>query len=363
MVDPMGDSAGIRMTPDGKPSRFQNVIIFGGPNGDIPISDADGAKVARLIAAQPISFVIDLSEMVQAGQLRFMTQFADILYEDIKIPIFLMIDEAHIFAPQQRGDGGASAMLLNRITRLQSAGRKRGIFLWLMTQRPARINKNAIAGTETLIVLKMTLKNDITAIEDWLANHDEGEADMVRKNLTKLEIGEGFAWVPFANFLKRIQFPLHTTMDTGKTPGHGDQVGGAVIKKIDVSAIAAAFGQALTGDPKDDEIAQLSKALADHRMRLADMRETNRKQSADLAAVTNRETKLLLILSALQIRIGAAIGSPQIIPLHIDEPFEKYLFVEDTEGRMAPLPREGDNARTVPAARRRMRAATKGETK
>src|SRR5690606_29537393 len=35
VIDPKGDSWGIRMNPDGSPSRFQHVPIFGGDHGDV----------------------------------------------------------------------------------------------------------------------------------------------------------------------------------------------------------------------------------------------------------------------------------------------------------------------------------------
>lgn len=85
-TDPMGDAAGIRLTPDGKPSRFSKVVIIGGPHGDLPITPEDGAKTGKFVARSRESFLIDLSNMIQSEQLRFMGGFADQLYEHMSHP-------------------------------------------------------------------------------------------------------------------------------------------------------------------------------------------------------------------------------------------------------------------------------------
>ena len=353
-IDPMGDAAGIRLNPDGTPSRFQNVIILGGPHADIAISDDDGGRVGKLVGTTNASFLIDLSSMMQSEQLRFMSGFADKLYDDIGIPVTLFVDEAHLFAPQERGDGGASAMLLNRMNRLNSQGRKRGIFLWLMTQRPARINKNTLGGTETLIAMKMTMPRDIDAMEEWFAGHDPAKAKEIRVQLAKLSPGEAIVWSPGLDFLERVQFPMHSTFDSGKTPEHGEKAGLVNLPTIDVSAIAKAFGVTTTEDPRDAELRALRAELAAARERL----DTERRQAAVARdrheAVALREERLLQLLIALQMRIGAAIGSARIEALPITEPYEQYLMVPGEDGIIRPLPREGDNRTLAAPARRRM---------
>jgi hypothetical protein len=356
-VDPMGDAAGIRLTPEGEPSRFQNVVIIGGPHADkgLTITDEDGGRVGKLIGQTNASFLIDLSQMLQSEQLRFMTGFADKLYDDIQIPVTLFVDEAHIFAPQERNE--APSMLLNRMNRLNSMGRKRGIFLWLMTQRPARINKNTLAGTETLVAMKMTTPRDIDAMEEWLSGHDPAMAKEIRAQLAKLSAGEAFVWAPAFDFLKRVQFPMHSTFDSGRTPEHGEKFGLVNLPSIDVSGIAAAFGVTTMLDPAQEEIERLTKLVREKSEAVAAYAEHLRKALREKQEVETREDRLLNLMIALQMRIGAAIGSRQIEPLPITEPYEAYIMVEQPGGIVVPIPREGDNRTLIPATRRKMRAA------
>lgn len=355
-VDPMGDAAGIRLSPDGTPSRFKNVVIMGGTHGDLPIACDDGAKVGKFVARSRESFLIDVSEMIQAEQLRFMGGFADQLYESMAVPSLLLVDEAHLFAPQERGE--ASSYLINRMTRLNSQGRKRGIFLWLMTQRPARISKNIIAGTETLVAMKMNTPRDLHAMEEWLSAHDPDQAKEARTKVPRLNVGEAIVWNPAADFFKQVQFPFHSTFDSGRTPEHGETIGKVEIPKVaDLAALAEAFGITSTDDPRDEEIKALRESLRAVRNDLNTERAALAVVKRKLAEVTVREERLLNLLLALQHRIGAAIGSPQIEPLPITASFERYLMITGADGVVRPVPRAGDNRAEIPAARRRMQTA------
>lgn len=351
--DPMGDAAGIRLTPEGKRSRFNKVVIIGGPHADIPITPEDGAKVGKFVAQSRWSFLLDLSDLLQAEQVRFMGHFADALYEHMAVPALLLVDEAHLFAPQERGE--ASSFVINRMVRLNSQGRKRGIFLWLMTQRPARISKNLIAGTESLVAMKMTTPRDIAAMEDWLSAHDPDQAREVKTIVPKLKAGEAIVWIPGAEFFNRVQFPFHSTFDSGRTPEHGETIGKIEIPKVaDLTEIAAAFGTTAAGDVRDEEIAALRAEVRN----LRDQRDTERRDHRAtrdrLETVSTREERAVGILVELQMRIGAAIGSQRIEPLHISAPYEQFVMVEATDGVVRPMPRAGANKALVQPARRRM---------
>jgi len=354
-IDPMGDAAGIRLNPDKTPSRFQDLIIFGGKYGDVPISDKDGGRVAALVATHNISFIIDLSGMIQAEQLRFMTDFADVLFERIVLPCTLFIDEAHIFAPQERGE--ASAKLLNRMARLNSQGRKKGIFLWLMTQRPARINKNILGGTETFIGMKVSMPQDIAAVGDWFEANGPELAKNARRDLAKLKVGEAFVFASGSDFFARVQFPMHSTLDTGRTPLHGETIGGVEIPRANIGDLAAAFGTIATGDERDDRIKELEEELAFQRRKLNSALDQWAETRRDLAATAEREGVLIDLMLDQQHRIGAVIGSARIHPLPAGALYADYVMVPDSNGEVRPYLREADNAPHVAAARRRMKSA------
>lgn len=355
-IDPMGDAAGIRLNPDKTPSRFQDLIIFGGEYGDIPISDKDGAAVARVVATHNISFIIDLSKLIQAEQLRFMADFADVLFEKIMLPVTLFVDEAHIFAPQERGE--ASPKLLNRMARLNSQGRKKGIFLWLMTQRPARINKNILGGTETFIGMKVMMPQDIAAVGDWFEANGPAEAKDARKQLATLKTGEAFVFASGMGFFERVQFPMHSTLDTGRTPLHGEALGGVEIPKANIGDLAAVFSSDVKDDPRDEEIQTLKTENAYLREGAENLRRQLANTREKLSRAERKESALVDLMLDVQHRIGGLIGSAKIHPLPAGELFDDYVWVPDSSGDVRPYLRQAGNSAHIKAARNRMDAAT-----
>ena len=79
-----------------------------------------------------------------------------------KIPPFLFIvEEAHNYCPE-RGFGNAVSLPILRT--VASEGRKFGMGLCVVSQRPAKVDKNIISQCNTNIILKVTNPNDLKAI-------------------------------------------------------------------------------------------------------------------------------------------------------------------------------------------------------
>jgi DNA helicase HerA-like ATPase len=83
-----------------------------------------------------------------------------------KIPPFmLVIEEAHNFCPER---GFGQAVSSNILRTIASEGRKFGLGLLVISQRPARVDKNVISQCSTQIILKVTNPNDIKALSRGL---------------------------------------------------------------------------------------------------------------------------------------------------------------------------------------------------
>jgi DNA helicase HerA-like ATPase len=83
-----------------------------------------------------------------------------------KIPPFmLVIEEAHNFCPERGFEKAVSSNILRTIA---SEGRKFGLGLLVISQRPARVDKNVISQCNTQIILRVTNPNDIRALSRGL---------------------------------------------------------------------------------------------------------------------------------------------------------------------------------------------------
>jgi hypothetical protein len=82
-------------------------------------------------------------------------------------PLFLIVEEAHNFCPERNFGESPSSYILRNIA---SEGRKFGLGLGVVTQRPARIDKNILSQCNTQIIHKVTNPNDIKAISSSAEN-------------------------------------------------------------------------------------------------------------------------------------------------------------------------------------------------
>ncbi|MFB6216501.1 MAG: ATP-binding protein, partial [Candidatus Aenigmatarchaeota archaeon] len=76
-------------------------------------------------------------------------------------PFIMVIEEAHNFAPEKGFEQALSNKILRKIA---SEGRKFGLGLGVISQRPARIDKNVLSQCNTQFILRVTNPNDLKAI-------------------------------------------------------------------------------------------------------------------------------------------------------------------------------------------------------
>jgi DNA helicase HerA-like ATPase len=108
------------------------------------------------------------------------------LYDQRKMnkipPFFVVAEEAHNFCPE-RGFGEAKSSKILRT--IASEGRKFGLGLCVISQRPARLDKSVLSQCTTQVILKVTNPNDLKAV----MNSVEGITSESEKEIQNLPIG------------------------------------------------------------------------------------------------------------------------------------------------------------------------------
>ena len=347
VIDPKGDWYGIRAKKDGSPSRFE-IPVFGGAHADVPIDDSMGAQLGEIVATSSTSSIIDLSGFSRAGMLRFMLGFAEALFMHNRQPLTLMVDEADQLAPQRVP--AEVAKVLHFMEALIRQGRQRGIFMWMLTQRPAVINKNLLSQAETLIAMKMTGPQDRKAIRDWMDAHDPERAAEVEKDLAQLSVGQAWAWVPGADFLERVQFPLFETYDSGRTPQHGETVGDVALAPLDMGAIAAALNPERADEQSEEE--RLSAEVARLRRRVEQLQRELDIETRRTAEHRAEAQRYLALVVAVQDLLGMHVGSARIEPLPAGADPNDYVMLGDHDDVVRPFPKSGEPGRRMQGLRR-----------
>lgn len=259
VLDPTGVWWGLRLGRCGVRRGFDNVVLIGGRHGDIPLSPRSGPAVARLVTKQFANVVIDTTMLGAREYRQWASEFADTLRSTIRYPLHLVIDEAHVFMPQSGKSGSGNAEMLHVWNSLISGGRSAGIRAMMITQRPAKLHKDALTCASTLIAMRMVAPQDRKAIDEWVRDvADESQADKMFESMAGLTDGEGWVWYPRGGFLKRGKFPNIKTYDSGMAPKHRSDVCPEV-HRIDLDEIRRALGKAVAEVEANDPAALREK--------------------------------------------------------------------------------------------------------
>lgn len=97
-------------------------------------------------------------------------------------PFFLVVEEAHNFCPERGFGESKSSGILRQIA---AEGRKFGLGVCIISQRPARVDKNVLSQITTQIILKVTNPNDLKAISASV----EGITAETEKEIRNIQIG------------------------------------------------------------------------------------------------------------------------------------------------------------------------------
>jgi uncharacterized protein len=231
IVDPLGVWWGLKAPADGgDPKAGFPLAIFGGRHADVEINEHAGAVVGQTIARFDHSSIIDLDGLGSgAARRRFMLAFLDEVYEEKRRqgqqtePLHIVFDEADLWAPQRPQPDATS--LLGRMEEIVRRGRVAGFVPWVITQRPAVLNKDILSQADTLIAMKLTSAQDRAALAAWIDGQaDKAEAKRIIAELPKLPRGTGYVWAPGQSILKRTSFPAIATFDSSRTPKRGERI-------------------------------------------------------------------------------------------------------------------------------------------
>ncbi|QIG81631.1 ATP-binding protein [Stakelama tenebrarum] len=189
------------------------------------VSDSMASFMARIFrlpgGGQPISIIdvsgvpSEITSVVVAVLSRMVFDYAIWSRGEAQRPILLVCEEAHRYVPNERNaDGSSVGRILSRIAK---EGRKYGVSLGLVTQRPSDLAEGVLSQCGTILTMRLNNDRDQAFVRAAMPEGARGFLDSIPalRNRECIAVGEGVA-TPI-----RLLFD---SLEADKRPASGDPV-------------------------------------------------------------------------------------------------------------------------------------------
>ncbi|MEA1930696.1 MAG: DUF87 domain-containing protein [Euryarchaeota archaeon] len=252
---------------------------------DIQVTADHAEKIASLALEENIPIILDVSGYLDdddADELVLETTrhlFAK--EKKLKKPFLVVIEECHEYIPEQSGMGEAGKMLI----KIGKRGRKHGLGIVGISQRPADVKKDFITQCDWLVWHRLTWRNDTKVVGRILGSE---YADAIEE----MGDGEGFLVADWASDIQRVQFHRKRTFDAGATPGLED------FERPELKSVSGDLVSELTEisdekERRESEIADLKQELEKKDARIQQL-EQELEEARDLSRMADQFAQALL---------------------------------------------------------------------
>ena len=167
---------------------------------------------------QLAGFPAEVVDSVVSVLLRMAFEFG--LWSDGAFPLLCVCEEAHRYAPADRTVGFGPTR--KAVSRIAKEGRKYGVFLGLITQRPAELDATIISQCSTLFAMRMANDRDQAIVRSAVSDAAGSLIGFVPSLGTRevFAFGEGVA-LPTRLRFKQLDAASHPAQPGGHARQHG----------------------------------------------------------------------------------------------------------------------------------------------
>ena len=155
--------------------------------------------------------------------------------KELRHPIALLCDEAHLYIPERHEVGGLAEVGLRSFERIAKEGRKYGVGLIVISQRPAEVNRTVLSQCNNYVAMRLTNADDQAVIKRLLPDTLGGFAEL----LPILDIGEALVVGDAAILPSRIRIDKPNTQPSSATVDFWDLWAKKMIKSGIDAAVEA----------------------------------------------------------------------------------------------------------------------------
>jgi DNA helicase HerA-like ATPase len=104
-----------------------------------------------------------------------------------RTPITLICDEAHLYLPLKEGADSVQARSLDAFESIAKEGRKYGVSIVVVSQRPHDVSRTILSQCNNFLVLRLTTDQDQNVVRRLMPDSMAGLTDV----LPLMDVGEG----------------------------------------------------------------------------------------------------------------------------------------------------------------------------
>ena len=242
-------------------------------------------KLAELALEQNVPIVLDVSGYLDEDERSAVVrETARALFERekrVQRPFLLLVEEVHEYIPE----GGALDETGEMLIRVAKRGRKRGLGIIGISQRPADVKKDFITQCDWLLWHRLTWDNDTKVVRRVVGSDYAGDVQ-------DLDDGQGFLMADFLESdVLAVRVRRKRTYDAGAAPGL-DETETPDLKSIDADLVDDLEDISEREERRQDRIAQLEAEIDDREHRIEELEQKLENQE-DIASAAQQMAEAL----------------------------------------------------------------------
>ncbi|MFD1588549.1 helicase HerA domain-containing protein [Halorientalis brevis] len=246
---------------------------------DIQVTVEHAGKIASLALEQNVPIILDVSSFLDEDEAEeLLTEVSKQLFakeKKHKQPFLMLVEECHEWIPEKGSVGEVGKMLI----KIGKRGRKHGLGIVGISQRPADVKKDFITQCDWLVWHRLTWNNDTKVVSRIL---DSEYSDAVED----LNDGEAFMMTDWSESVRRVQFHRKQTFDAGATPGLED-VDRPDLKSVNSDLVSELQEISEEKQQTEDKIAELREELNKKNSRIAEL-EKELQDARDMSRMADQ---------------------------------------------------------------------------
>jgi DNA helicase HerA-like ATPase len=171
------------------------------------------------------------------------------LWSDGAVPLLVVCEEAHQYANSDRAIGFQPARAA--LSRIAKEGRKHGVFLGLVTQRPAQIDPTLVSQCSTTFAMRMGNEADQKIVRAAVSDPGDRLLGFLPALCTREALAFG-AGVPVATRLRFKELPEPFIPRSQAVWGNRVDAGAKINRELVASVVARWRGVAMNNKPMNN---------------------------------------------------------------------------------------------------------------